>query len=251
MYADRPAFDIHLGAGQPQLVRHGLDMLGFRARDFHIPSGEGRGGHERTGFDAVGDDAHFGRMQAVDAMNGYFGSSGTFDAGPHFDQGIGQGRDFRFPGGIAQDRGALGQHGRHHQVFGAGHRYDVKVDIRSLELFAGGFHITVGQVDPGAQALQTSQVKIDGTRADGTSSGERNPCFLQACHQRPQYENGSPHLAHQIIRGFMIIQPPGIGLHGVALQFTTHAQMGQKIQRAANIPQIGHVGELVGAVAQQ
>jgi hypothetical protein len=109
----------------------------------------------------------------------------------------------------------------------------------------------VRQLDSGAQQFQRPQVQVDGPRTDGAAAGQGDPRFLQAGHQRPQNQDGSTHLAHQVVGRLVVVQAAGIHLHGVVRHAAAGPQVGEQLQGAVNVPQIGHVGKGVGPVAQQ
>ena len=69
-----------------------------------------------------------------------------------FDSAHRPGQQFPVPGRLSEDRDAIGQNSRHHEIFGSGDRRDIKVDVRTVEPVASSLDISVLQLDLGAKA---------------------------------------------------------------------------------------------------
>src|ERR1035437_3326973 len=80
-------------------------------------------------------------------------------------------RHLRLAGGVAQHGLALGQHGGHHEVFGAGYGDAVEVYHGAAQpLGRQGFDIPVRLVDARAELLQAEDMQVDRPRADGAAA---------------------------------------------------------------------------------
>ena len=140
---------------------------------------------------------------ALHALDADGGRAGAFDLRAHLDQQIGQVRHLRLAGGVAQHGFALGQHGRHHQVLGAGDGDAVEVHHRAAQALGRlGFDVAVRLVDARAELLQAEDVQVDGPRADGAAAGQGNARAPAARHQRPQHQAGGAHGLHQLVGRF-------------------------------------------------
>src|SRR5207237_7196816 len=95
--------------------------------------------------------------------------------GAHVIQHISEIDDFRLASRILKNGTAVGERGRHHQVFGAGDRDFIEEDFRCSEALDHGFDITMLRMNPGAEFLESLDVKIDGPRSDRASARQRNP----------------------------------------------------------------------------
>ena len=72
--------------------------------------------------------------------------------------------------------------------------------FRALQaVWCTGVDIAVFERNLRAQALQAGEVNIDRPRADGAAARQRYGGLAKARQERPQYENGSAHAAHQFI----------------------------------------------------
>ena len=132
-----------------------------------------------------------------------------------------------------------------------GHRGNVKIDFISDQLFGGGLHITVGQLDFGAQAGQTFQVQVDGPGPDGAAPGQGHARFFQTGQQGPQNQDGCPHFADQVIGGFMVGKTGGIDFDRMVRILDPGAQIFQEQPGASDIHQPGHIVKGVAPVRQE
>ena len=140
--------------GQAQLVDQRSEMIRFAIQQRDTALGQDGSHHKGSGFDSIRNDLGFNRFERGYPVDCNDRSPGTLDIGAHFRKRIRQGHNFRFTRGIAQDRGTFRRHRRHHQVLGSGDGDGVKVDIGPLQSFGGSFHISVLQVDRGAERGQ-------------------------------------------------------------------------------------------------
>ena len=105
-------------------------------RQANIAAGRGRRAQVGAGFDAVRHDRVRRAVQACHALDADHVGAGAGDVRAHGDEAIGQIDHFRLARGVLDDRFAVGQAGRHHQVLGAGHGDHVGDDARALQATA-------------------------------------------------------------------------------------------------------------------
>ena len=193
----------HLRPGLLQFRHERAHVLRIALGHRHVTAGDGSGHHKRAGLDAVGDDGVLGAAQLLDALDANGGSARAFDFGAHLAQQFSQVHHLGLARRVAQHGFALGQHGRHHQVFGAG-------DGDAVEMHGGaaqpirrdGFDVAVRLVNARAQLFQAENVQVDGPRADGAAARQRHTSPSRARHQRAQHQAGGAHGLYQLIRRF-------------------------------------------------
>ncbi len=59
--------------------------------------------------------------------------------------------------------------------------------------------VTVIEVDPGAERLETLEMKIDRPGADGASARQRNPGMAETGQQGAEHQNRCPHRPYQVV----------------------------------------------------
>ena len=106
------------------------------------------------------------------------------NARSHLVQQIGEVGDFRLTGAILEDGLALGESRGHQQVFGARDRDLVEANRSAFEAVGGGLHVAVVLRDLGAQALESVNVQIDRSGADGAAARQRDAGASATRHQR-------------------------------------------------------------------
>ena len=107
-------------------------MFGACAEQFDITAGDGSGGGERAGFDAVSNHGVVAAMQFFDAGDGDFVGADTFDLCAHGLQAMRQIAYFRLARGIVQHGYAVGDTRSHQEIFGGAYRYFFKMDVRAF-----------------------------------------------------------------------------------------------------------------------
>ena len=155
-----------------QLFEQRAEMRGIAARDVQVSAGHGSRNDERGGFDAVRNDSVFRAVQLADALHPNGRSARAFDLRSHLVEQVGEVGDFGLAGAILHHGFALGQGGGHEQVFRAGHGDLVEHNFAALEPVGAGLDVSVVLRDFRAQAFQSFDVKIDGTRADSATARE-------------------------------------------------------------------------------
>ncbi len=145
-------------------------------------------------------------MQAVDTLNRDRAGSLTLDLCAHLAQAIHQINDFRFTGGIAQDRRSLGKRRGHDRVFRGPDGGELHRDLRPLQSTGRfGMQVSVAQFHPRPHRLQRRDVQIHRSRPDGATTGQGDHRMAMPRQQRPQHKIGSPHLPHDIVIGNVIV----------------------------------------------
>src|SRR5215472_10592240 len=139
-------------------------------------------------------------------MNTNRGGARAFDPRAHLVEEHRQVGDFRLQGTVLHQGFAFGERCRHHEIFRAGYGDLLEDDVPAAQPFCRSFNVTVLLGDGRAQLLQTFDVQIDGTRADGASAGKGNPSSLHTRDQRSQNQGGGTHGLDQLVRGFGVDQ---------------------------------------------
>src|ERR1700736_1533171 len=150
-------------------------MSGIAARNVDVAASQRAGKDERSGFDAVGNDAVLGAAQFADALHADGGSPRTFNLRAHFVEQVGQVADFGLAGTVLQYRLALGQGGGHKEIFRARDRNLVEHNLCALKPVGAGFDVAVLLGDARPQALQSLDMKIDRPSSNGAATREGDP----------------------------------------------------------------------------
>ena len=185
-------------------------MGGIAAVDVEVAAGDGSGDEEGSCLDAVGVDAMACAVQLVDALYVDDAGAGAFDLCAHGDEQRGEVGDFGLAGAVLQDGFAVGEHGGHQQVFGAGDGDLVEDDVRAFKALCRGFEVAVLLGDGGAHGFEALDVEVDGAAADGAAAGHGDAGDAGARDERAENERASAHgLDDLVLRD-------GVGEHAAA-----------------------------------
>ena len=197
-----------------------------------------------SGLDPIGNDPAIGWLEFINAGDGQAIGIPAINFCAHAVEHIDQIADFRFPGGVLDNRHPLGKHRRHHQVFGASDGRNVKVDDISLHP-AGDLSINIAALETAGnpQTLQTGDMKINWPGTNGAASRQRHLGLTQAGEQRPKNQDGSPHRLHQIIGSLRIDQITAINGDDILLAMVANPEVFHKLQEGSRITQIRNVTE--------
>ena len=189
-------------AGFAQLVQHGAHVIGARAAEDDFAAAGGGGHRKGRGFDAVGNDLVLRAVQTFHAGDGEGGAARARDLGAHGVEEIGQVHHLRFAGGAFDQRHAVGQRGRHHDVGRAEDRRaaaPAQEQIGALQLFGAG--VDVAAVNPNfcAQRLQALEMQVNRARANDATARQGDHRLAAPPQQRTENAHRAAHLADQII----------------------------------------------------
>ena len=188
-----------------------------------------------------------GAVQAGNALDADLRGAGTLDLGAHRVQALGKVDDLGLAGGVDDDRLALGQGRRHHQVLGGADGGLGKADLGPLQpARRPGPDVAARHLDHGAEPLEAGQVQVDRPGADGAAAGQRHLRLALAGEQRPQHEDGGAHPPDDVV-GRLAVE------HGRAVEDEPAGAAGQVprlgAQHLKEAPHRAHVGD-VGHVAK-
>ena len=147
-------------------------------------------------------------------------------------------------------RGALGQRGGHHQVFGAGDRGQVQGDVGAVQPFGLGLHVALVQGDLHPHGLEALEVLVDGPGPDGAAAGQGDAGLAGPGHQRPQDQDRGPHGLDRFVGGHPAGEAAGIHHQGLAV-FKLHPHEAQEPFGGADVGQGRHVVEPMHPRGQQ
>ncbi len=137
-----------------ELGEQGAEVRGFAGIDVEVAAGDGAGDEEGAGLDAVGVDAVACAVELGDALDADGRRAGAFDPGAHGDQQRGEVGDLGLARAVFEEGLALGEHGGHEDVFGAGDGDLVEDDVRAAEAVGAGFEVAVLLGDVGAHGFK-------------------------------------------------------------------------------------------------
>jgi len=169
-------------------------------------TGDGAGDEEGTGFDAVGDDCVFGAVEFADSVDDDAAGSGTFDAGAHAGEEVGEVFDFWFHGSAFDDSSAFGEDGGHHEVAGAedrGAMFAAHVDFAPAHAIDGlDVHVAALDVDVGSELFESAEVEVDRAVADDAASGQGDTGFAGAGKEGTHDADGGAHFTDEVVGRF-------------------------------------------------
>ena len=92
------------------------------------------------------------------------------------------------------------------------------------------------------QSLKALQMQVDGAGADGTAPGQGNLRLTAAGQQRPHDQEGSAHLAHQLIRRLAAADDPAVHcqLMFLCIEAGAYTQLPQNLGDGIDIFQSRH-----------
>ena len=167
--------------------------------DDQVAAGDGAGDQKGSRLDAVGIDAVARAVQAGHALHADGRCARALDLRAHGGEQRGQVGDLRLARAVLHQRFALGQHGGHQQIFGAGDGDLVEDQMRAAQALRAGLEIAVLLRDGRAHLLQALDVQIDGPAADGASAGHGHARHAGAGHQRAQHQRAGAHGLHDLV----------------------------------------------------
>ncbi len=163
--------------------------------------------------------------------------------------------DFGFAGAVPQDGFAFGESSGHEQVFGSGDGDFVENYFCASQAIGAGFYITVVLHDLCAELLESLDVHVDGTAADGAAAGERDAGAAAAGDQRSEDERGGTHRLDQFVGGFgggeILAVERGAVLGASVAEFDIGAHGSEKVAGGLNVADLRNVFQNDGFVGEQ
>ena len=111
-------------------------------------------------------------------------------------------------------------------------------------------HIASFNLNLGTQTPQALEVQVDGARANHAAAGQRHHGLLQACQERTQDADRSPHLADQ----FVITAAGDVcGSDGQGAAVLSHlgSEGLEDLKHETNVAQVGHPTDDAGFGGEQ
>ena len=184
-----------------------------------------------------------GAVQALDAFDDDAVGAVALDVCAHLDEQFGQVDDFGLARGVLQYGAALGQHGGHEQVLGAGDGDHVGADRRALQALGARHDEAVFDLDLGAQRGHALDVLVHRTLADAAAAGQRDAHFAKARQQRPQHQHGRAHGLDQFVGRFELVDLVCLQDDGFAILLGAHTHQAQQLEHGVGVVQRRHVGQ--------
>ena len=158
--------------------------------------------HVRPRLDTIGDDGIVRRRKSRYAVDLDTVRPGAADVRPHDVQIVREVNNLGLHRRIFENCLPLGAGRGHHDVLRRSDTREVKVNIRALQpVRCTRMDCALCDVNLRAKCLKALEMQVDGTRADRTAAGERYLRTSLARKQRSHDEEGSAHLAHELIGG--------------------------------------------------
>jgi hypothetical protein len=176
----------------------------------------------------------------------------ALDLRAHGDEEICQVDDFGLASGVLEDRLAVGERRRHHQIFSARDSHRVEHEAGALQLRRARPDVTPFDSDIRAHRLQAGHVNVHRPRTDGAATRQRYIGAAEARHERPEHENRSTHGLHELVRREAL-------LHRGAIDFNAHtlvdgdggAHPTQQFHSRRDVLEVRHVRDRHRIVSEQ
>ncbi len=233
----------YLRPGLPELRRHRQEMLRNTPLDLHIPS-RNRTRHQiGPGFDPIGHNPVSPSIKARHPFDRDRGRADSMDSSTPVGQKDPKVHDFRFHRRIVDDRGPLGEGGRHEQIFGSGHRRDIEVNPGTFQARRPSVDIAVLDLDLRPELLQSPKMEIDRSGPDGTPARQRNRRLPEPGEERPQHQDRGPHGLDQVIRRFGAGRGGGLDHDLITALMNGRPELGQHVSHRLDVADAGNIGD--------
>ena len=181
------------------------------------------------------------------------------DARAHAAQHAGEIHDLRLGGGVVNHAHAVGEHGGHQDVLGAGDGGHVELNLGALQVRDLAVYVAAGELEGAAERLQALQVLIDRPHADGAAARKRDVGLSTAGQERAERQHARAHLAHEVIRRLVEGHALRVDLHAALRPRRVPlppdqagaAQAPEQRERRADVHEVWHVVDDVLTGRQQ
>ena len=244
--------DAHLAAHVAEGVQGRGDVVGNDFSDFNAAAGDSCRAEVRARFDAVGNGEPFAGAEAFDALHREGACAAALDFGAHRDEVIDEVVYFGFERRVLQHAGALGESCRHEHVHGGADARNGEVERSAGEAtFAGGFHVTAGEVNLCTERLEPLQMEVYGAGAPGAPAGERDAAAAEARHERAKHVKAGAHRLYEFVGGFQVVGAARVNLELVCFSADAAADNAQHVAHSLHVLEVRHVCDFGNAVGKE
>src|SRR5665647_3245642 len=192
--------DVRSGLGQQ--IQGGAHVPGDSADHFDVAFGRGRRKGPRAGCNTVRDHLVGHRRQRTDTLDLDHRRAGTLDRGSHLGEKLRDVYDLWLARSVRHPGHTLGQHGCHQDVLGGADAGEVQPDLATVQpVRSRGDEIAVGDMDRGAQRLQTRDVQIQTSGPDRVTARYGHMCLTTSGHQGAKNADRGSQCPNQLIVG--------------------------------------------------
>ena len=253
--------DVEVVAFLPHLDAEAAEHLWDEAEVLHLGvlDGEvalGHGGHADEGahLDHVGQQAVFAAVQLLHAADGEQVAPHAADAGAHAVEHLAELVDVRFAGGVHDGGGAVGQHGGHHDVGGAGDGGFVEEHVAAFEALGVDEVGAAFVFDGGAEALHADEVGVEAPAAYLVAAGLGHHGVAEAREEGTDEHDASAQGAG-LLTVFGAVQHLEVDLVGLEFEGATafggggdvlphvDAQQFEQVDEAVDVAYVGDVAD--------
>ena len=128
-----------------------------------------------------------GAAERAHALDPDHVAPGAVDLRAHGGEAPGKIEHFRLARRVLDQRGALGERRRHHQVLRAGDRHHIHDDAGAAQALGCCVHVAVLDGDGRPHRLQAFDVLVDRPQPDGAAAGQRDLGLAAAREQRAEH----------------------------------------------------------------
>ena len=158
-----------------------------------------------AGHDPVRDGPVLDGLQLLDPLDHQGGRGDPVDAGAHGPEHLAQVDDLRLPGDVVDHGGALGEHGRHHEVLRGPDRGEVQPQVGPDQALGHlGDDLPVLDAYDGPQLLQPADVHVQAAGPDRVSTGQGDAGLATSGDERTQHRDRCPEAAYELVGGLVV-----------------------------------------------
>ena len=245
---------LHIHPHLQQLGGDALQMLGDDVADEHLAPGGGHGGHISARLNLVRDNGVAAAGQALHPADLDHVGARAHDLRPHGVEEVGQIHDVGLLGGVLNDRQAVGQHGRQHDVHGGAHRDDVQIDLGAAHaaVFGLGMDVAAPHIHVGPHGHKALDVLVNGPSAEVTAARRGHLGGAEPAQQRPNKVIRGADFPRQLLRHTGVADVGAVHVHRGAVDGAhIGAQLLQNIQNQCHVADLGNVLNAAYPVHQQ
>ena len=256
------AFTVHIEAnpvfahfnvstGFTQLRQYGIQRIRLRITADDFATRNRRRHQEGAGFDTVWQHAIHTATQTFYAFDGNTVGALPRDFRPHRVKEVRRIDDFRLTRGVFNDGGAFSQGRGSHDGHGRANADHIHHDVRAFQAAVDGcFDVAFFQLNFCTELLKAGNVQINGTRADGTTTRQRNLTLAKTCNQRPQGPDRGTHGFHQVVWRTEYVYRACVNPYRT-ITLNLRTQLSQQLHGGIDVFQLGYVLNLNRLFCQQ
>ncbi len=200
LHSHAHAFGLDLRARARQDVAHAGKHGRIEAGDGDVPARDRAGEQKRAGDQPVRDDGVLATVQLLHALDDDRLRPLAVDLGADGDEEIGDVDDLRLARRVLNGRGALGPHGRQHDVLGGADARFGERDRAGAQLRRSDDDRTMLEVDVRAERFKAVEMHVHRSRSQDAPAGHGDFRLTETAEQRTGHVERRVELADERVR---------------------------------------------------